>query len=211
MDKSRKHDVEINIRYSLGLEVQRVFSIKQKAEWFEKMGYKLSLPDGVVLRDIKNFSAEQLKEFIKKEYKENDYKKAEIKIQEEWAKESTDLKEKLSQGGLIPFGAYNIFLTKYGVGGSYNLPNQIIINFQKKEVRNIPMVIIHEIIHLLIEHLIQKHNIEHWQKERIVDLFFSKIKPGLNRMQNLPIDTGKINETFNNFYPDIEKIIENLK
>ncbi len=63
--------------------------------------------------------------------------------------------------------AFFVYLTNYGVGGSYNLPNIIILNINNKKGFK---TIIHEIIHLLIETWIQEYKVQHWEKERIVDL-----------------------------------------
>ncbi|MFC1700789.1 hypothetical protein ACFLZ0_01485, partial [Patescibacteria group bacterium] len=104
--------------------------------------------------------------------------------------------------------SYDLILTKYGTGGSYNLPNRIILNFNKKTPNDIIRIIIHEIIHLLIQPLIEKFEIEHWPKERIVDLMLSKIMPELTKMQKLSQNTEKIDKLFNKFFPDIEKIIK---
>lgn len=202
-------DIKINIRHSLTFEIQRVISVAKRAEWYEKMKYRLSLPKGIALAEIKNFSTNQIKKAVAKEYKEENYEKAKLHIQKEWNGNCAGLKEKIIKNGLQPHDAYIIFLTKYGVGGSYELPNKIIINFKTIEIADMPRVIIHEIIHLAIEPLIQKHETRHWEKERIVDLLFNRIDRTLSRMQNITINTQKIDTSFGKFFPDIEKILQN--
>ena len=209
MVKSLNFAVEINMRHSLDLEVRRVILVKQKAEWFKKMGYRLSLPGSLNLDNLKKISQEEAEEYINKEYKEDDYKNANIKIQEDWAAMSMGFKEKLLKYELNPLDVYDVFLTKYGVKGSYDLPNSITINFKQLEINNISRVIMHEIVHLLIEGLIQKYNVEHWRKERIVDLICFKINPTANYLQSIPIETEKIDKAFDSFFPNIEKVIQN--
>ena len=56
------------------------------------------------------------------------------------------------------------------MGGSYKLPNLVIYNINNKKGFK---TIVHEIIHLLIENQIQEFKIQHWEKERIVDLILN--------------------------------------
>ena len=74
----------------------------------------------------------------------------------------------------------------------------------------VSLTIIHEIIHLSIQELIEKYEVEHWEKERIVDLIVFKIVPEIAKMQNISIDTKPIDEGFEKYYPDIEKVVKNL-
>lgn len=61
-----------------------------------------------------------------------------------------------------------VHISKYGVGGGYNLPNNVYINM---DLRYDPIETIrHEIIHLIIENFIEKNKIKHWEKEKIVEL-----------------------------------------
>ena len=68
---------------------------------------------------------------------------------------------------------FEVNISNYGVGGCYNLPRKITINKQLPydHILNIK----HEIIHLLIEPFIKKHNIDFQNKEKltncILDLF----------------------------------------
>jgi hypothetical protein len=80
---------------------------------------------------------------------------------------SKKLKEVFKKNTLETFLVY---LTSYGAGGSYNPPNVIVFNINNKGGLK---TIIHEIIHLLIEDQVQKYKIQHWEKERIVDLIMN--------------------------------------
>ena len=59
-----------------------------------------------------------------------------------------------------------IRLTNYGVGGSYNLPSLVVLNINMKMLVK---TVVHEIIHLMIQDLIDKYEIKQWEKERVVD------------------------------------------
>ena len=87
------------------------------------------------------------------------------------------------------------------------MPNKIILNFNKKTPDSLIRIIVHEIIHLSIQSLIEKFKIDHWTKERIVDLIILKVMPELAKMQNLSQNTKRIDKLFNSFFPDVEKII----
>mgnify|MGYP001596752947 FL=1 len=60
--------------------------------------------------------------------------------------------------------------------------------------------IAHELIHLLVNDLIEQNNVDHWHKERLVDHYFSKILH-VDRYQNIPdfIDTKTVDVAFETF------------
>ena len=103
--------------------------------------------------------------------------------------------------------AYLVSFTKYGTGGSHNLPNRIQINFKYNCAKNLLATTFHEIIHLTIEDLIREYNIDHWTKERLVDLIYAKFFPKERLLQKDPEKPEQIKETFNRFFPDIKKVI----
>lgn len=60
---------------------------------------------------------------------------------------------------------------------------------------------------MTIEPLIQEYKIQHWEKERIVDLIINKFFPEDQKVQRDPEDSEKISEIFEKNFPDVEKII----
>ena len=66
---------------------------------------------------------------------------------------------------------FQVILTKYGTEGSYNPPNRIFLNISNKSPQT--LVLLHEITHLIIHKYIKKYQIQHWEKERIVDLILN--------------------------------------
>lgn len=201
---------ELKTKYSVDLETQRVFDMIKRIEWFNKMGYKINLPKKIKLMDLNKtakLTKRDIKKIITEEYKLQDYKKIESIIEKKWSNTFTKLSKKLSIINLKYKSSYTLILTKYGTGGSYNLPNKIILNFNKKTPDSLIRIIVHEIIHLSIQSLIEKFKIDHWTKERIVDLIILKVMPELAKMQNLSQNTKRIDKLFNSFFPDVEKII----
>ena len=58
---------------------------------------------------------------------------------------------------------------------------------------------------------VEKYNINHWTKERLVDLLFDKFAPKINKIQTISIDTNLIDESFEKNYPNVEKIISEIR
>ncbi len=202
--------IKLKIKYSIKSEVEQILYIAPKIPWFQKMGYKIAL-----LKDTKIIDSEttksEAKKLVTKEYRKDDYKGAAKLIQKRWKQFSPDFTKKLLNFGFRPKSYYFLFLTKYGTGGGYWLPNKITINFKYKAANFTILVIMHEITHLLIEPLIQKYKIDHWTKERIVDLILSKIAPKFNKMQNLPNKNRKIiDKMFEKFFPDMDQLLKNI-
>ncbi|MCX6714169.1 MAG: hypothetical protein NTV48_03660 [Candidatus Vogelbacteria bacterium] len=188
--------IDLNIHFSKDFEAYRVKTCLEKLDWYKAQGYRVDLPQIGVDEG----------------YQEEDFLVYDNLIKDEWPK----YRDKLYQA-LISFNGgevreiYNINLTKYGVGGSYSYPNTIINNISQHNKDNIVSTIIHEIIHLTIDQLIRKYEIEHWQKERIVDLISLKIFPEKFKRQRDPENVAIIEQEFEANYPNIELIIKNLK
>ena len=175
-------------------EQMRVENALKKLDWYKEKGYIVVLP----------------KSSVAEEYEAAKYNLD--GIIKEWLKVENNFLEKLSE----VFGnklqkEYLVRLTRYGVGGSYHLPNTIILNIadEYSGKRNPAESIGHEIIHLRLEPLIQKYKVGHWQKERLADLIASKMIADYH-VQKIPIETKTVEESFNRLFPDIEKIIKSI-
>jgi len=202
--------VKIKIKYSRAFEIKRVIETLKKYNWLKKKGYFLSLPPGLNLKTKENFKADYIKKLLEKEYCEKDYKKISLLIKREWNKLTSILPRKFSVYWIKIEPIYYIFLTKYGTKGSYEMPKGIIINIKERSLKDIIRIIIHEIIHLLVENLIKKYKLGHWQKERLIDLIFSKTFPKFGKKQKLPREAYTVDKAFNKFYPDIRSTIKFL-
>lgn len=205
-----KKVINIKIKYSISFETQRVFDVAKKIDWFKRMSYEVDLPKDLKIENTKKITKKIIIDAIINEYNSIDYEKAVKIIKQNWDKISSELAKNFLSIKLKPKSSYNIFLTKYGTGGSYNLPNYIIVNFRKRTADDLVRIIIHEIIHLMIEPSVKKNKVQHWQKERLVDLIFSKIMPSVAKMQKLPKEVQKIDLIFNKFFPDIEKFFKHI-
>ena len=202
--------INLQFNYSSEYEVQRVKNTLNKLAWFKEQGYRLSLPKGLSLDGDNLVDEKFIKISVVSEYNENDYKQVIEMVNEQWLKYSSILEKYFLETNIKSKDNYEVKLTRYGVGGSYNLPNTIIINIQAHYEVGLIKTIIHEIIHLSIQGLIEKYEVEHWQKERIVDLILDKYFPQINKMQDVPIDTKMIDGSFEKNYPNIEEVIKGL-
>lgn len=161
------------IKHSKELEVERIRNTLDKMDWYNQHGYRPRLPENI---DLRNISNEDLCSRIEKDYKDDDYLKVsdEIKFGYKSLEDAYIKKLKEIFGNNITTD-FEVTLTKYGVGGSYGLPNKIIINilFIKKTPTKI---LIHEICHLMIEDDVLKNGILQREKERVVDLILNSKK-----------------------------------
>lgn len=205
--------LKITPKYSLEFEIERIKYTIEKLDWFNQNGYKVYLPKKISETDFfKNeiLSDESIKECILLEFQEKDYFQLVEYIKKEWVKYEEIFHSKLKDLSLLPCEEYFVYLTKYGVGGSYHFPNEIIVNIQMKYGIGLIRTIFHEIIHLTIHPLIEKNKVEHWTKERIIDLILKKLVPELSKEQFLPIKTENIDKIFEKNYPNIKLITEKL-
>lgn len=203
---------KLNFVYSLELERGRVEYSFHKREWYVSNGYKPTFPGNQTIDDITDETLlDELIEGLKNEFNDKTYQDASKLIFDLWNTFTTKWPhQKLSETTLNFQDIYEIHLTRYGVGGSYNLPNSITINIERLNHEGLVRVIFHEMLHLAIEPYIKKYNTPHWNKERLVDLFFKKLLPEMATEQNLPKEALVVDSVFNTYYGDAEAMIKNL-
>lgn len=160
--------MDIQINYGKNVEFERVKSTLKKLDWFNEQGYKIGLPKGITEKSSDN----NIKNQIKKEYNQETFDSYSRELLYMFNKIKDQFEKTLKEvfGDKIP-NNFEVYLTRYGVGGSYNLPNRIIKNctHPKEGIKTL----VHEIIHLIIQEKIDEHEIKHWEKERIVDLILN--------------------------------------
>ena len=158
--------------------------------FFEKNGYTLSLPKldftDKLLQDSRSGKLNEtdlalLKKLVADSvYKESDYLKGYEKITEGIPvieKAILQLRNYKWNWDFFFYPQYKICLTLYGPGGSYDPETGNVLLLTTKEGKfkgynNSTNTIIHEIIHIGIESsIVNKYNLSHTLKERIVDLF----------------------------------------
>ncbi|MBP9760315.1 MAG: hypothetical protein KBD24_03005 [Candidatus Pacebacteria bacterium] len=204
--------IHLDIQYSLEYEKERINYTLNKADWFIEKGYSKSikLPASKKLDELDvSTSKDYLFGLLEDEYVSTDYEMMKNNLSEQWSSFVVTLEKYFEETSLKQEDTYVLQLTKYGVGGSYNLPNTVILNFQNRTESALFRTVVHEIIHLSIQKYIEQYNADHWIKERIVDLTLERIAPELNTMQNLPIDTKSVDLAFEKNYPNMEEVIKN--
>jgi len=213
-------NIKINFKLNtITQEIERVFETIEEMNFFVKNNYQVCLPK--VSKEIRNkiekcekltdLKKEKIKAQIKKEYTSSFKQKEILKIKNFWIK---NIEQKFFSNisdllKIKPLKEYTIYLTQYGCGGSYWPPNKAIVNINLM----CTYTVAHEILHLIIGDLIQKYKISHWQKERIVDLYMSKIFDDYG-LQNIDDKKGvkKADKVFkDNYALGVEKIIKMIK
>lgn len=199
----------IKVEFSREFEIERVKYTLGKRDWFKEKGYRVTLPAEIDL-DTSVMSDSELDAAISKEFVVTAYQQQAEYIMEKWS----EVEDQTEQGIYVILPSleseYVVRLTRYGVGGSYHYPNTIVMNlscrFGDGAVRNV----LHEMVHLAIHPLIQKSEITHWTKERIVDLLTMKINSTFGQLQKIPQPVDNVDRVFSQHYPDVMRIISEL-
>ncbi len=160
--------MDLKIKFGKRFEIDRIKSSLEKKDWYKSHNIGILLPGGVK-------TPEEVEDYVNKNFIEKDYKKEEDKIlilyreiNEKFTRAiKSHLKKELPK-------KLNIRLTKYGTGGSYSLPDSVIINISSR--RPLIYVLKHEILHLLFEREIISKNLSHEEKEE----FIKKIENSLS-------------------------------
>jgi len=202
----------LNIRYSKEAEISRVKDILDKASWYKEQGYAkiVRLPGGVTLEEIKGKVEEDiLLASLDEEYNESLFRKTALEIEKKWL----DMCKKWPSRDMESMGinfhrSYEIHLTRYGTGGSYDKPNDITLNIYGKETEMLARIVFHEMLHLAIEPLIEKYNIPHWRKERLVDILYKKLLPEFSFEQNIPKEAHIPDNIFEKYTGNIETAVK---
>lgn len=181
-------------------EAEYIWRTIQDIKFFEEHNYQVSLPEGDLIEQLKeksksaklnNADFEKLELFIRDSiYSEAEYQKGYDKIEKELElinKMINEVDVSNFKWNFKEYESYQVNLTLYGPGGSYNPDEGSILiyttpNGQFKNYENPANTVIHEVVHIGIEEsIISKYNVPHSLKERIVDTFVS-----LNFGQYLP-------------------------
>jgi hypothetical protein len=202
--------MELEIIFSKESEVARIKHTINRFGWYKEKGYRINLPG-----KIKEFidqgnipTDEEILDIVSKEFDPKQYEEKKRELELKFQEKKGGFEQNIGTLGLPLQPIYRILLTKYGVGGSYFLPNTVLINFNYPNVRDILTNTLHEIIHLTIEEVIQKYKTEHWAKERIVDLTYEKFFPENNKiLQRDPKQSEQIYKIFDQSFPNIQTII----
>ena len=171
-------------------ESEYIWRTIQDIKFFEENNYQISLPEGTFIEVLKKKAKENilsdndyedLKIYIKDSiYNRSDYEAGYRKIEEQLSlisKMISEISTSNRNWDFTMFEQYQIHLTLYGPGGSYNPDEGSILIYTTptgnfKQYDNPANTIIHEIVHIGIEtSIINTLNVPHALKERIVDTF----------------------------------------
>jgi len=201
---------EVVFDFSVDDEIGRVKYTTKKNDWYKENGYIPKYPNAIEqkLESNGDVTEADIEKAVSDEFDKEEYDQEAAPICENWYEIETTFFKNLKTLNLPTQDRYHICLTKYGVGGSYGYPNEIQLNLGRKEKAHI--TIAHEIVHLTIEPLIKKYNIEHWTKERLVNLIINRFFPENQSLQKDPENAEQISEIFNKKFPDIKKIIKQV-
>lgn len=197
-----QNNIQINIPSAVS-ETDYIWRTLQDIPFFEKNNYQVSLPKAPLIKSLigkarakqlVNTDYEALKILMEDSvYRAADYEAGYQKILSDRKLINKMIKELRKSAFNWPFklfDTYQINLTLYGPGGSFNPEEGSILIFTTpnglfKQYDHPAPTIIHEIVHIGIEHsIIQQFKVPHSLKERIVDqmvhTFFQKKLPDYN-------------------------------
>ena len=202
--------IKLSLEYSKEFELERIESTINRLDWYLSNKYSLSslsFPKNIDVDNLKEIKKEELVEAVGEEYDESKFVTTAESIVQMYEKYEVKLEDFIKSIGLSVIPEVKVSLTNYGIGGSYHLPNEIIVNINR--FFNIGLIrnILHEIIHLHIQTLIDQYKISQWNKETIVNLLFEKAFPEIYKEPNIPMDTTKIRKIFEENFPNIKKVI----
>lgn len=199
----------LDISFSPENEISRVKETIEKLSWYKEHygDSNARLPEGVG----EESSADEIADIVSSEFPEAAYNNFARHIQGEWASISGKIKRLEDMLAFNLLEKYTLRLTRYGSGGSYNSDSGVIVaNIEFRTKEKIVGTIIHEIVHIGIEHLIKKYNIGHWYKEHLVDLIFEQYFPGLRKMQKIEEEVSIVDKAFKKHFPDIEAVVREI-
>ncbi|MBU1032441.1 MAG: hypothetical protein ABII13_05545 [Patescibacteria group bacterium] len=163
-----KFELELDIKFGIDFEENRVGGVLHEMDWYDSHGYRPKLPKGI----DRTSSEQDIQKAVEAEYSEDDFQEVEALL--------NDLNETLSEvsaklerifGDKSP-AKLEINLTKYGMGGSYHPPDGMTLNADVKK-EHLRKTVVHELTHLFAQPYIEKYDIAHWDKERIIDLILN--------------------------------------
>lgn len=183
-----------------------VFEI-ESAEKVKSYGLKSILPPENIISeyvaDPKNTGLPSLKDYFNKNYKVKEYKKVTQEAKLAWeSKEELffDALNKIIKSKITH--SYEIYITLFGPGGSYTLPDAVFVRGVTEEDKEyFDVCIAHEIIHLNVEEKVKELKLSHNGKELLVDAIL--FQPEIARIFGLKNEKIK---TENKYYNNLGQI-----
>jgi len=154
-------------------------NIFRKRNFYRENGYLVDIPKHPVFIGIYNSQIETIEEkenelrkiFFDEIYPKLDFSAGLLRAEQgkllviEALKKTEVWRE---NWGFNLLDKYVVVLTPYGVGGSYSESGMVVFKIDNR--RPFANVIVHEIVHIGLEFLVKKFDLNHTEKERLVDL-----------------------------------------
>jgi predicted kinase len=172
-------------------EFDYLWWVVNNLSFYKENNYTVGLPNNQLFLDLveeKRLNKEKLFKLFKEEIYSLDFFKLGIENLEKYRpifdKANEIFEEMNKKWGFRLFDKYEILLTAYGPGGTYdffkNRAKIIMLTTNDGNFRRINPIetIIHEMVHLGIEeNVVRKFRLKHWEKEALVDsICFLKFK-----------------------------------
>lgn len=142
--------LQIEIKHSLLIDIRIFLQTLRNKKWLDKNGYFYYFLDAGMFKDF-------------------DHEKISQEVENELLRYDDNLNVFINANK-----KYQIFLTRFGTYGSYEMPNIVFVNVHRSPVE-IAETIIHEIIHLEVEPEVLRKNMSHAEKEQMVDCMVEKV------------------------------------
>lgn len=168
--KSYNLFVKITFNYSIERELKRVQDTIRRKDFFQENGYQPTLPEDVT---FENFNLARAKERIKNEFDESLANEVGKKLKTDWEKHRNKIESFVAHLPYKKPEELEVIFTRYGMGGSYNTPNVILINL--RNTKNPLFILVHELLHLIIEEpVVGKYQLSQSDKESLVDYLLNE-------------------------------------
>lgn len=198
--------MQLSFHYSPDYELFRVKYTLKKLGFYTDNGYTVDLPPGVT----ETSSSDDIKAAIERDFNESMYSAYGETLQAKCA-EHADIISALQAEGIIRTEPYTIYLTRYGVGGSYGPPDEVVLKVWSPEVTDRTLgTLLHELIHLKIAWWVEDFEVSHWRTERLVDLVGQKFFPQLREAQAITEDVQIVDAAFAAHFPDLARIVAEI-
>lgn len=185
--------MKFRFMYSLAGEYRVVQDTLTHLEAISEGDYEVWLPNGISQQS----SQARVRQSIASEFDGSSAKSIRARMREFTNNSSAKLDQFLEKYPLTP-STIRVTLTRYGVGGYYETPNQIVIN-QHSTWDSLESALVHELVHLCIEDPLVLHlKLDDRAKEGLVDYLMlhdpilSQLIPDYREQSNMTAPTSDL-------------------
>jgi len=160
--------MELNCIYSRASEFRVIQETLADLESINAGRYDVWLPDGISSQS----SPTDIRGAVEHELDPGAVATARAGLRNFFDRTAIDIESFAERYATTPPTVLSVTLTRYGVGGYYELPNRIVINL-RSTWDTLESVFVHELVHLLIEEsVVQTLKLDDAAKEGLVDYLF---------------------------------------